>query len=313
MLAKTANGLFWMSRYIERSENTARLLDTGLRMALTRIEPIHEEWKSVVETVGAESAFTKMHEEYSAKNVTDFLLRDKSNPSSVMNAIDNARMNARLVRTAITRDVWESINESWLKLKEVLRRPVSDSQLTTVLGIIRQQSALIRGSLHGTMLRNETYSFSRLGTFIERADNTARIIDVKYYVLLPSSSYIGSPLDSVQWESILRSVSAHRSYRWFYKTDYIPSNIAEFLILNKSMPRSLAFCYDKLNENLNVIGGKDHDRNICQEHSCRILKMLDKHDSTSIFATGLHEFLTNFIDENIELGTEISKQYRFYQ
>ncbi len=313
MLAKTANGLYWMSRYIERSENTARLLETGLRMALTRIEPSHDEWKSVVETAGVESAYIQMHEEYSAQNVIDFLLRDKSNPSSVMSAIDSARMNARLVRTAITRDVWESINESWLKLKDVLKRPVSDSQLPTILGIIRQQSALIRGSLHGTMLRNETYSFSRLGTFIERADNTARIIDVKYYVLLPSDSYIGSSLDNVQWESILRSVSAHRSYRWFYKADYIPTNIAEFLILNKSMPRSLAFCYDKLNENLNVIGRLHNDQNICQEHSCRILKMLDSHDATSIFTTGLHEFLTNFIDENINLGTKISEQYRFYQ
>ena len=142
-------------------------------------------------------------------------------------------------RTALTREAWESVNEAWMTLRVTLEKPIHESDLPPVLDQIKRLTALMRGAFHGTMLRNENFDFARIGTFIERADNTARILDVKYYVLLPSISYVGTNLDNYQWESILRSVSAHRSYRWVYDVEYRPGNIADYLILNGRMPRSL--------------------------------------------------------------------------
>ena len=198
MLGKTAGGLFWMFRYLERSENTARLIDAGFRIALTRSTAAENEWASVVATAGVTQAYTEKYDQYVARNVIDFLLRDKSNSSSVMSVIEGARNNARLVRTALTREVWEATNECYITLKDLLSHPISERDLPETLNTIRQQSALVRGALHGTMLRNDIFDFARLGTFLERADNTARILDVKYYVLLPSASFVGSSLDNVQ-------------------------------------------------------------------------------------------------------------------
>ncbi|RVC67322.1 hypothetical protein EN759_15745, partial [Mesorhizobium sp. M00.F.Ca.ET.038.03.1.1] len=211
LLGRTANGLYWMNRYIERAENMARLVDAGLRMALTRTQNASEEWNSVLLSAGSDYAFSQKYQDYTAANVSDFLLRDTSNPSSTMSSIETARNNARMVRTALTRETWESINEAWMSLKRMLARPIDERDLPTVLDAIKRETALIRGSFYGTMLRNEIFDFSQLGTYVERADNTARILDVKYYVLLPSLSWVGSTLDNYQWESILRSVSAHRS------------------------------------------------------------------------------------------------------
>ena len=210
MLGKTAGGLYWMFRYLERSENTARLLEAGFRIALTRSHAAEDEWKSVVTTAGALHAYEEKYQQFEASNVINFLLRDGDNPSSVVSVIEAARSNARMVRTALTREVWEATNECWMTLKALLAGPVRERDLPAVLGTIRQQSALVRGALHGTMLRNDIYDFARIGTFLERSDNTARILDVKYYVLLPSISSVGSSLDNVQWETILRSVSSQQ-------------------------------------------------------------------------------------------------------
>jgi uncharacterized alpha-E superfamily protein len=208
LLGRTANGLYWMSRYIERAENMARLVDAGLRMALTRTDSSAEEWKSVVVSAGAEIAYEQKYSEFNVANVSDFLVRDTENPSSVMSSIETARFNARMVRTALTRETWEAINEAWTTLKRMLAAPIDGRDLPKVLDAIKRETALIRGCFYGTMLRNETFDFAQIGTYVERADNTARILDVKYYVLLPSISWVGSTLDNYQWESILRSVSA---------------------------------------------------------------------------------------------------------
>src|SRR3990170_7220189 len=251
LLGRTANGLYWMNRYIERAENMARLVDAGLRMALTRTQNASEEWNSVLLSAGSDAAFTQKYSDYTAANVADFLLRDTSNPSSTMTSIETARTNARMVRTALTRETWESINEAWMSLKRMLADPTDERELPKVLDAIKRETALIRGAFYGTMLRNEIFDFSQIGTFTERADNTARILHVKYYVLLPSVSWVGSSLDNYKWESILRSVSAHRSYRWVYEADYRPANIADYLILDGRMPRSLAFCYRNISQSLN--------------------------------------------------------------
>ncbi|RWP29400.1 alpha-E domain-containing protein [Mesorhizobium sp.] len=312
LLGRTANGLYWMNRYIERAENMARLVDAGLRMALTRTQNASEEWNSVLLSAGSDAAFTQKYSDYTAANVADFLLRDTSNPSSTMTSIETARNNARMVRTALTRETWESINEAWMSLKRMLAKPIDERDLPSVLDAIKRETALIRGSFYGTMLRNEIFDFSQLGTYVERADNTARILDVKYYVLLPSISWVGSTLDNYQWESILRSVSAHRSYRWVYEADYKPSNIADYLILNVRMPRSLTFCYRFLTEHLRFLGDDYGERHACHGTAGKTQAMLAAGSIKDIFDAGLHEFLANFILDNIRLGDEIAQDYRFY-
>ena len=312
LLGRTANGLYWMMRYIERAENMARLVDAGLRLALTRATGSSEEWNSVLLSAGAERAFADAGHDCTQHNVADFLLRDASNPSSVMSSFETARNNARMVRTALTRETWESINEAWMSLKRMLAAPVDERDLPPVLDAIKRETALIRGAFHGTMLRNEIFDFSQIGTFVERADNTARIIDVKYYVLLPSVSWVGSSLDNYQWESILRSVSAHRSYRWEYEAEYVPSNIADFLVLNRRMPRSLAFCYHNLTQNLRYLAENYEESPACLATSENILSRLSGARIRDVFEVGLHEFLADFIRDNNRLGEEIASHYRFY-
>ena len=230
MLGKTAGGLFWMFRYLERSENIARLIEAGFRIALTR--PGSEEWSSVLRTAAADQVYANQIGEVEQARVIDFLLRDPNNQSSVMSSFSQARQNARMVRTAITREVWEAVNDAYITLKATLNRPVAERDLPDVLAQIRQHSALVRGALHGSMLRNDVFDFCRLGTFLERADNTARILDVKYYVLLPSVMQVGSSLDNVQWETILRSVSGVRAYSWLNPGRTTPVGIADFLIFD---------------------------------------------------------------------------------
>ncbi|WP_027144961.1 alpha-E domain-containing protein [Mesorhizobium sp. WSM3626] len=312
LLGRTANGLYWMNRYIERAENMARLVDAGLRMALTRTQSASEEWNSVLLSAGSDVAFKQKYPDYTAANVSDFLLRDTSNPSSTMSSIETARNNARMVRTALTRETWESINEAWMALKRMLARPIDERDLPTVLDAIKRETALIRGSFYGTMLRNEIFDFSQLGTYVERADNTARILDVKYYVLLPSISWVGSTLDNYQWESILRSVSAHRSYRWVYDADYKPTNIADYLILNVRMPRSLTFCYRFLAEHLKFLSDDYGEPHACHATAEKTQAMLRAGSIKDIFDAGLHEFLAGFIRDNTRLGDEIAQNYRFY-
>ena len=312
MLGKTARGLFWMFRYLERSENTARLVDAGFRIALTRSAAASDEWSSIVTTAGVREAYLEKHSQFAAAPVIDFLLRDRSNSSSVMSVVDAARANARMVRTALTREVWEATNECWITLKDLLARQVAETDLPDVLAVIRRQSALVRGALHGTMLRNDIYDFARIGTFVERADNTARILDVKYYVLLPSVSHVGSSLDNVQWETILRSVSAQRAYRWISGGTASPMGIAELLILDRRMPRSLAFCTAQLREKLAFLADDYGAALPCHDLAEGIYRDLIDRSIESIFDSRLHDFLGEFIRRNNELGARIEHDYRFY-
>lgn len=312
MLGRTANGVFWMFRYIERAENTARLIDAGLRMSLTRSNGGDDEWESVLNSAGALGAYLEGHASVNGADTINFLLREHANPSSIMSVIESARNNGRMVRTALTREAWEATNQCWIDLKNTLSRRIRDAELPEVLDSVKQSTSLIRGALHGTMLRNEIYNFARIGTFIERADNTARILDVKYYVLLPSVAHVGSSIDNVQWESILRSASAHRSYTWAYDSDYKPINIADFLILNGRMPRSLAYCHVKITSNLGYLEQEYGESNQAHETAASIALMLQKRDIHEIVDQGLHEFLADFIARNNRLGVQIAEAYRFY-
>lgn len=311
MLGRTANGLYWMFRYIERAENIARLVDAGLRMSLTRAQASDSDWDGVLQSAGVREIFGEERNVTTADAI-DYLLRDRSNPSSVLSCIESGRNNARMVRTALTRETWEATNEYWIELKQLLGRRVKAQDLPEVIDVIKRRAGLVRGAFHGSMLRNDIYNFARIGTFIERADNTSRILDVKYYVLLPAVSHVGSSLDNAQWESILRSVSAQRSYRWVYDGEYKPADIAHFLILNGQMPRSLIYCYEKIVSNLGYLAREYGERHAAHDTADAIDGKLKGITIQAIMEQGLHEFLEDFVGHNNQLGQEITDGYRFY-
>ncbi|MGQ3227495.1 MAG: alpha-E domain-containing protein [Blastomonas fulva] len=312
MLGKTAGGLFWMQRYLERSENIARLVDAGFRIALTRSEAAEDEWGSVLTTAGVRRAYSQRYDKVDGSSVINFLLRDKTNPNSVLSVIESARNNARLVRTALTREVWEATNECWMTLKEALRTQISDNELPDVLSLIRQQSAQVRGAQSGTMMRNDIYFFAQLGAFVERSDSTARILDVKYYVLLPSLSYVGSSLDNVQWETILRSVSAYRAFRWLNPGETNPRNIAQFMILDQVMPRSLSFCAGRMAGALEAIAREYGTSGASLDLTCALRRDLEQANIDMIVDNGLHQFIQDFIKRNNAISAQIEQEFRFY-
>lgn len=313
MLGKTAGGLLWMFRYLERAENLARLVETGQRIALTRPDRSNSEWASVLETASAREAFDAHNEEVTGEAVIDWLLRHRDNPSSVMACLENARMNARMVRIELTREVWESVNEAWITVRDALARKVATRDLPLVLGVIRNRSAFVRGTLHGTMMRNDAFDFARLGTFLERADATARLLDVKYYVLLPTASGVGSRLDNAQWEILLRSVSAEGAFRMTGGRKRGATDIARFLLLDSRMPRSLAFCYNKIGGNLGYLEKTYEVRHPCHDLSESLCRKVQKATIEGIFEEGLHDFLQDFRRRNSELSGQIEQDYRFYQ
>lgn len=302
-----------MFRYLERAENTARLLEAGWRIALTRSGGATNEWQSLVSTAGVTEAYQQHYDTYDKPQVIDFILRGKANPASIINSLASARSNARMVRTALSSEVWEATNECWMEAKSALARPVSERNLYDTLTGIRYRCAVVRGALHGTMLRNDIFSFSRLGTFLERADNTARILDVKYYVLLPSSALVGTTIDNAQWENILRSVSADQSYHWVNGGQTTPLGIADFLILDRRMPRSLAFCCHKIGENLAHLEREYDARKPSHDLSDEICQGVFNNTIHTVFEGGLHEFLSKSIADMGRLASVIETDYRFYR
>ena len=313
MLARTANDLFWLARSVERAENMARLTEVGCRIMLvpSATGSPHQEWSSTLASAGCAELYFAKYDTLETEHVVNFLLFDKENPSSVYTCLANARRNARAQRTAITRDMWESLNTSWIDFCAFNPERSSANELPRILDWVKQRSALYRGAMLNTILRNDTYCFSQLGTFLERGDNTARILDVKYYVLLPSAGLVGSPLDNEQWAAILRSVTAHRSYRWVYKENYTPANIAEFLILNPQMPRSLRSCYDEINGALLELAHLYGETHPCHAAAAATSNNLARSSVNDIFAEGLHEFLLDFTARNAKLAAQVSLAYHF--
>lgn len=311
MLGKTAGGLFWMYRYLERAENMARMIDTGQRIALTRASASEEEWVSVLKSAGVYSGYLDKHDELKRELAVDWLLRDKDNTSSILSCISAARSNARLVRTALTHEVWEAMNGCYIRACDLLARRVSDRDLPKALAAMREHTALVRGTTHGTMLRNDIYDFARIGTFIERADNTARILDVKYYVLLPTASSVGSRLDNSQWETILRSVSGEGGYRLSYGQNILPSNIAHFLILDRRMPRSLSFCASKLRDNLAYLASDYGMKSKAHDKADVLCRRFMSHNVDAIFDYGLHEYIEDVLGSLSALSRQIEIDFRF--
>ena len=312
MLGRNAAGIFWMFRYLERSENIARIMQAGHRMFLTSINSSYEDWASILDAMSLREHFEEKTAEFNPSKVRNFILRDADNPSSIISCVTNARENARMVRTVLTKEVFEAVNETYLVLKETLKRPISDRNLVKTLAIIRRQSVLVRGTLHGTMLRNDIYEFARLGTFLERADYTTRILDMKYYILLPSISFVGSSIDNRQWENILHSVSAYKSYRWLNKYQINPRGICKFLILDPRFPRSIIFCARQLATNLRLLTIEYNRKSKSAKLARAISKKLDTSTIDDIFDHGLHEFLRDWIANLNRLSIQIENDFRFY-
>lgn len=314
MLGRTASSLFWMSRYVERAENMARLLEVGYRISLMpgAIEGHRDEWRSTLTSAACDQTYAKKYSEIDGAKVIHFLLFDEGNSSSVKFCLRTARNNGRAVRTALTRDVWESLNSTWNEFSQIAPESITSDRLPGFLDWVKQRSMAFRGALLGTMLRTDNYYFSQLGNFIERADNTARILDVKYFILLPRPSDVGSDIDNQQWAQVLRSVSAHRAYRWFYKdSHYRPWLVSEFLILKEEMPRSLLFTYQWINLALDGLCQLYGNRYECHEIASETCQRLKKGNMEQIFQNGLHEFLQEFMAANNNLSRSIAVNFNF--
>jgi uncharacterized alpha-E superfamily protein len=311
MLARTADNLFWLARYVERAEYLARILDAAYR--LSSLPASYgggtNEWESAVATAGCGPAFFSLRPEASERSVTEFLAFAPENPSSIRSCFEKARTNARSVRTALTAEMWSTINDAWLKLKTYDPSHMSREEVSRFLEWVKGVSLMFDGSAYRTMLRNDAYFFSRLGVFIERADNTARILDVKYHVLLPPNENVGGGLDYFQWTAILRAVSALTAYHWVYKESLKPWLVADLLILNGEMPRSLASCYDNLTRYLDQISHAYGRQGASQRQARLIRSQLQNLRIDEVFQSGLHDFVTTFISENNRLGSDIAEQY----
>jgi uncharacterized alpha-E superfamily protein len=311
MLSRTADNLYWLARYIERAEYLARVLEATMRLTALPLAYVgtSNEWETAVATAGCRKSFFARYDEANEENVTEFLTFSNDNPSSIRNCIEIARQNARAVRTALTMETWETINGAWLDLKRFGNGPTSREEFLRFLHWVQEISLRFDGSAYRTMLRNDVYWFSRLGLYIERADNTARILDVKYHMLLPADEHVGGPLDYYQWAAILRTVSALTAYHWVYRESLKPWLIADLLILNEQMPRSLASCYENLVRFCDSIATAYGRQGLAQRQARAIRTRLQNSRMEEIFQTGLHEFIGEFVSDNNALGAAVSSQY----
>lgn len=314
MLGRTAQNLFWLSRYVERAENMARMFEVGYRMSLTsrREGSASEHLVSMMQAAEVDEGFDEKHEQADVQSVANYMIFDADNPSSVRSCLLSARTNARTVRTALTTDMWQAINSAWLEFAAIRPRDVTGAKLQELLGWIRQVSYRYRGALLSTYLRDDGYAFSQIGNFVERADNTARILDMKYYVLLPRATLVGGDVDVQQWTMILRAASAHRSYQHVYHDRYKAWNIAEYLILSNEMPRSLYFCVEWINRTLAMLEGIYGQHTAGQDAATSVTDMLTGTTVEQIFEYGLHEFLTEFIARNNRMTDALAESYNFY-
>src|SRR5688500_19583737 len=311
MLSRTADNLYWLSRYTERADFVARILDATMRLAALPASYGGErnEWEGAVAAAGNPDEFKRLYSAVNEDFVRDFLAFSPNNPSSIAQCIEAARENARAVRTALTTEMWEAINGAWLELKRFNNAEMNREEFARFLEWVKNVSLSFDGSAYRTMLRNDAYWFTRLGLAIERADNTARILDVKYHVLLPQTERVGGSLDYFQWTTILREVSALTAYHWVYRQSVKPWLVADLLILNRQMPRSLANCYELLVRHLDLVADAYGRRGPSQRLASAMQARLSGTKIDGIFALGMHEFITDFVSENNKLGAAIAEQY----
>ena len=309
MLSRTADHLYWMARYIERAENMARVLEVTYSMSLVPNAAQSEAalWLPALELSGNVDAYESEYEVVSAADVIHYLAMDTDNPSSIYNTLRNARENARAVRVTMTSETWENINALWLEFDQFIGQDLATNGLREFCDWVKARSHLFRGVCFGTMLRDDAFSFVRLGTFIERADNTARLLDVKYHLLLPEQEEIGGAVDYYEWSAVLRSVSAFQAYQKIFSDTIVPWRVAELLVLRRDMPRSLHACLDEINPILEQLSNNRHTE--CRRLAGELHAKLRYGKMQDIFQRGLHEFLSEFIDSNNLLGAEIQHAF----
>ena len=313
MLSRTADHLFWMSRYTERAENTARMLDVNYQTSLL---PQSDAvalvgWQGLLSISELAPVYKAKHGEINVRDVMDFMVKDESNPSSIVSCLNAARENARAVRGTLTTEVWETQNQTWLEVRRMIKAGEFERDPGQFFEWVKFRSHLSRGVTLGTMLMDEALYFMRLGTFLERADNTARLVDVKFHAV--QSDFYGAASEKDQeydfyhWSAILRSVSGFEVYRKVYRDVIRPERVAELLILRPDMPRSLHASLNEVVKNLALVAsdqsGETHRRagKLCAE--------LKYGRIDEILATGLHAYLTQFLDRVNDLGMHISRDF----
>lgn len=308
MLSRTADHLFWMSRYIERAENLARLLDVTWQMSLVpqSVEAANQNWNAIIALNSLETAFAAKYSAVNAENVLRFMVSDTDNFASIHSCLRMARENAHAVRGTITTEMWETLNSTWLEAREKTFEELYNAGIAEFFEWVKMRSALTRGTTLGTLLQDESYHFIRLGTLLERADNTARILDVKYHVLSPHDEEEGAT-DFYQWGALLRSVSAFEVYRKAYRDVITPERVAELLILRKDMPRSLHFCLNGVIKAIELIANS-HSGETSRQAGL-LQSQLRYGRVEDILEQGLHEYLTDFMDRIYLIGDGISKDF----
>ncbi len=309
MLGRVADQLYWMARYSERAENMARILDVADRMTLTpqSDETRESAWFSALEVAGAQAGYAEKYGDIAGDKVLHFMALDEGNPASIFSSIRAARENARALRGSITTEMFEAINATWLELRAMDEEVLTPSGRRVFFDWVKERAHLFRGVAEGTMLRDEAMKFMSIGLDIERADSTARLLDSKYHILLPSIEEVGGALDYYQWGALLRSLSAFRAYHKIYRDRITPIRVAELIILHPEMPRSMRSCYDRLMDTLEDLCGDDAPE--CERLAGRLQSHLKFRRVEEIFRGGLHEFLTEFIEGNADVGQQVARDF----
>ena len=313
MLSRTADHLFWMSRYTERAENTARMLNVHHETSLLPQSAAVSQygWLGVLSLSELLPAYTERQGEVSPRGVMRFMVLDDENPSSILACLKAARENARAVRGTLTTEVWETLNQTWLEMSRLARSGDFEEDPAEFFEWVKFRSHLSRGVTLGTMLQDEAFHFLRMGTFLERADNTARLLDVKFHAV--ESEFFGTAsekdleYDFYHWAAILRSVSAFEIYRKVYRDVIVPERVAELLMLREDMPRALHHCMSEVLTNLRLVGADPQGDTM--RHAGRLRADLRYGHIDEILATGLHAFLTQFLDRVNQLGGYISRDF----
>ena len=310
MLSRTADHLFWLSRYIERAENTARMLDIAYQTSLQpqSADESEQTWRSLVSISELNGLYGAKYSTINARNVMEFMVADENNLSSIYNCLRAARENARAVRGSLTTEVWETMNQTWLEFRRLLREGALARDPSQLFEWVKYRSHLSRGVTVGTMLQDEAFHFIRIGSFLERADNTARLLDVKFYRQEQTQSqHDDAARDFYYWSAVLRSVSGFEIYRKVYSNVIQPDKVAELLILRPDMPRSLSHCITRMQANL---------KRVSNGHSAETLRRVGRLEAElafgridEILAKGLHPFLDGFLAEVAELGSAISRDF----
>ena len=318
MLSRVAHSLYWMSRYIERAENIARLLEVNLQFLFDfqslEAAKLNQHWESLILSTGDEELFAKLYETADHRSVNEFLAFDLRNPGSILASVYAARENARMIRDQISLEMWETINELHLFLKTRSSVTVWAEGPHEFFAHIKRLSHLFQGLTASTYSRNEGWEFIEFGKLIERADKTTRILDVKYHILLPSATDVGGALDTAQWQAVLRSASALESYHRFYMREILPWKAAEFLIFSEAFPRSLHYCVQQIDELLRRILGEtgSRPRSVAGRTARRLLADVQSRTITDVLNQGLHEFLMEVQKALAEIGDDVVQTTMFY-